>query len=200
MGGTSRWSRGHHFIAATSALLLTLPLTACKDQSEAAAVLPQVCEYFPDSVIYKFDPRVLWIQTHVDGISGKTAAVIYSEACQKAARSIGQIRINIATELNFDGRSILVIGFKKGIVAWQISDGMDVTGVPRFSVLSWSDAQTWLTRRIGYFPTSDKILVVTLDAARNTPKGQPMQLQTLAERQQILREKMQEQAEEILAH
>src|SRR6516165_5124246 len=51
-------------------LFLCLFAKGCVDDR---AVLSQTTEYFPGSVIYKFDPRVLWIQTEVDGVSGKFA-------------------------------------------------------------------------------------------------------------------------------
>jgi hypothetical protein len=48
-------------------------------------------------------------------------------------------------------------------------------------------------------PTPDQIQVVTLEAAQQTPKGEPMNLQTLAERRLAAKAKMKEEAEEILA-
>ena len=174
-------------------LVLCLSTTACKDQSEAAAVLPTVCQYFPNSMIYKFDKRVLWIQTNVDGISSATAMEIFSDACQKAGKAIGQIKINAVEELQFDGRSILVIGFKKGIVACDLRGGGDANGVPRGQVLNWQMANAWFTQHIGYIPTASQISVITLADVKNTPKGEPMQLKTLAEMQAEKREKQQQE-------
>lgn len=174
------------------ALLLVDTLSSCKDQQEAAAVLPEICQYFPDSSIYKFDKRVLWIQTRVDGISGKVAAAIYTQACQQAAKSIGKIKINMATELQIDGRSILVIGFKNGCVACDLRNGVDTSGVPVGTIMNWQQANVWFTQHIGYMPTPEQIFVVSLRDVQNTPKGQPMQLRTLAELQQQKKQLLQQ--------
>jgi hypothetical protein len=45
--------------------------------------------------IYKFDRRVLWIQTHVDGIGPQIAETMFQQGCQKAAFPIGRFKINI---------------------------------------------------------------------------------------------------------
>jgi hypothetical protein len=179
-----------------TALLIGV-LSGCKDKEEGEMVLPTINQYFPDSSIYKFDKRVLWIQTHVDGISGKVAASIYAQACQTAAKSIGKIRINIAEELEFDGRSILVIGFKNGCVACDLRDGIDANGVPRGTIMGWQQSRPWFIQHLGYMPTPDIIRVEKLADIQNTPKGQPMHLETLAQEQAELREKQLEIIREI---
>ncbi len=164
--------------------LATIGLCGCKDQSEASQILPCVCKDFPGSVIYKFDTRVLWIQTRADGISPELAGVIYQQACKEAseaAPSLGQIKFNWVNELQFDGRSILVIGFKRIVVACDLRDGMDANGHPKGEIMSFQQAPSWLTRHIGYAPADDKVMIVTLADAQNTPKGEPMNLRTLAE-------------------
>jgi hypothetical protein len=54
-------------------LLLSLLLSSCIADK---AVLTQIHEYFPGSTLFKFDKRVLWIQTQVDGVSGKFAETV----------------------------------------------------------------------------------------------------------------------------
>jgi hypothetical protein len=51
-------------------LLFCMFVSSCVEDK---AVLKQIHEYFPGSSLYKFDKRVLWIQTQVDGVSGKFA-------------------------------------------------------------------------------------------------------------------------------
>jgi hypothetical protein len=168
-------------------LLVSVCLYGCKDKEEAREVLPKVCPHFPDSVIYKFDKRVLWIQTNVDGISGETAEDIFQQACQQAAYKLGKLTFNISAEMKFDDRSILIIGFKQYLVAWEVRNGVDQRGIPRgYEVMNWNQAPSWFMQHLGYRPlqNADQIYVITLQDVQQTPQGQPMQLQTLAQLQQ----------------
>jgi len=174
------------------AVFLTNILSGCRDKDEAKAALPEICEYFPGSQIYKFDRRVLWIQTKVDGISSATAAAMFEQACQKAARSFGRIQINITTELNFDGRSILLIGFRQYLVAWEVRNGVDERGIPRYEVMNWQEAPAWFMQHVGYRPQPDRILVINLQDVLQTPKGQQMQLRSLAQLQQQRKQQLQQ--------
>jgi hypothetical protein len=180
-------------------IILTIAgLCGCKDQSEASVILPQVCKEFPDSVIYKFDPRVLWIQTHVDGISPELAEMLYEGACQKAAKSFGQIKFNWINELQFDGRSILVIGFKRIVIACDLRDGTDAYGRLKAKIMNFQQVPSWLTQHIGYAPSDDKVMIVTLADAQNTPKGEPMNLHTLTEFKAAYKAKQQEQLNDYI--
>ncbi len=76
-------------------IIASLFLSGCKDKDEAKHILPSVDAAFPNSYILKIDPRLLWIQTHVSGISPITAEQMYVEACKKATIPIiGKIKIN----------------------------------------------------------------------------------------------------------
>jgi hypothetical protein len=178
-------------------LLSVAALSGCKDQDEAKAALPKVCANFPDAVIYKYDRRVLWIQTHIAGISAKIAETIYQQACQQAAIPIGQAKINIATELNFDGRRVLIVGMRRYAIIWQVAGGVNqATGIPQnYLVMDWPQATEWLTEHLGHAPKAAEIRVVTLKDVQETPKGQPMELQTLAEIQKANRQILEHQLE-----
>jgi hypothetical protein len=185
--------------AILSVIVLGFSLSGCNIEMEASQVLPKMNEYFPGTVLYKFDKRVLWIQTEVDGISGGTAMSIYTDTCQKAAFSLGKIKLDITRELMIDGRTILVIGFRRGIVACDLRDGVDVAGVPRGSVMDWPHAKVWITQHIGYMPKPEQVLVFTL-ADLQKPKGQPLQLKTLAQIKQETRARLEAQVKDMLLH
>jgi hypothetical protein len=176
---------------------LCLVLTGCDSESDAKRVLPSINEYFPNSVLYSFDKRVLWIQTDVTGIGDKMALSIYAQACQNAVKQAEQelplrnLRFTIQELMNFDQHSYLIIGFRGGIVAWHVRDGIDANGTPRCQVLGWSAAKEWLQEHLGYVPTPQQISVVTYQIAESTPKGQPMQCPTLAQVQQAKRQQQQ---------
>jgi hypothetical protein len=174
-------------------LLLCLCLSGCnKDKDEGKEVLGKVCPYFPDAVLYKFDKRVIWIQTKVDGVGSQTAALIFQNACQQAKYNLGNlIKFNITELMNLDGRSILIIGFKQYMVTWIVSNGVDARGVPRCEVMTWQQAPSWFLQNVGYRPTPDKIRVETQQDAQNASENQPMQLPTLAQIQAQNREKQQ---------
>jgi hypothetical protein len=162
-------------------VLVASTLYGCKDKEEGAAILPTIDQYFPDSAIFKFNNRVLWIQTHVNGISGKVAATIFAQACQQASKSFGNFKINVAEELQFDGRSILIIGFKNFCIACDLRDGNGPDGNPRGTIMTWQQAPSWFVQHVGYMPTTQQIFVERLADIQNTPKGQSMNLETLAE-------------------
>jgi hypothetical protein len=187
------------FLVFWLAPILAFNISGCKDQSEAKAILPTVCQYFPGSEIYKFDQRVLWVQTHVDGISGATAMSMFTQACQKAAKSFGDVKFDVSTELKFDQRSILIFGFKRGCIACDLRDGVNSDGVPNGTIMDWKQVSPWLSQHIGYMPTAAQIRVITLEDVGRTPKGEPMQLQTLAERQSAAKEKLKVEAQEFLS-
>jgi len=139
-------------------VLMVSTLAGCDDQK---MVLPKVCEYFPDSALYQFDKRVIWIQTRVDGISGKTAAAIFEQFCQQAEQ-MGKLRVALAAEFAIDGHRILVVGFRQGIVAWDIRDGVDpATRLPRFQILNWSQEPAWFTQHLGYVPRKDQTQIIS---------------------------------------
>ena len=139
-------------------LVITQFLTGCDDQK---MVLPKVCEYFPGSVLYHFDKRVLWVQTQVDGISAKTATIIYEDFCQKFENPVGKLRMPLATTLKLDGHRIFVVGFRRGIVAYDIQNGVDpVSKIPRFQILDWQHEPEWFIAHLGYAPEKSQIVVV----------------------------------------
>lgn len=178
-------------------ILLCLSLTACKDQSEASAILPKACKSFPNTTIYKFDKRILWVQTKVDGISASVADTMFKQACQDASLNLGKIKINIQTELNFDGRQALIVGFRQFYVVWPVRNGVDLQVVPvGYQVMTGAMLSNWFTQHLGYCPTPAQIQVVTEQDAENTPKGEPMQTQTLAELQAAKRAKIVQQVQD----
>src|SRR5215831_10689548 len=90
-------------------LLLSLVLCSCVEDK---AVLTQIHEYFPGSTLYKFDKRVLWIQTQVDGVSGRFAEKTLDSFLQDAdgaaeKKSFGLVHFSDA--LAHDGIIYLVI-------------------------------------------------------------------------------------------
>lgn len=72
-----RWSK---VVCVVVALFVVLGTAGCVDDHK---LLAQVHEYFPGATIYKSDPRVLWVQTQVDGISGKFAEKTLDTFLQK---------------------------------------------------------------------------------------------------------------------
>jgi hypothetical protein len=166
-------------------LSLSLFLTGCnKDEIEGSEVLSKVSPYFPDSVIYKFDRRVLWIQTKVDGVGAKTAAAIFEQACQQANNTeiVGNlVKFNLSQLMQLDHRTILIIGFRRWLVAWDVRNGESSNHIPRYELMNWQQAPSWFVEHVGSNPTPDAIHVLTLQDIQNTPKGQPLQLQTLAQ-------------------
>jgi hypothetical protein len=170
-------------------LLLCFSLTGCKDQSEASAILPTAYQSFPGTEIYKADKRILWVQTQVDGISSSVADTMFKQACVEATKNFGKIKINIQLELSVDQKQVLIVGFKRFWVLWEVRNGVDYQGVPlNYKVMNLEMLKDWFTQHLGRIPTPDQIEVVTLQDVQNTPKGEPMQLQTLAQIQQEQRQ------------
>jgi hypothetical protein len=169
-------------LLALMAILFCLSLTACKDQSEAESILPKANKSFPDAAIFKFDKRILWVQTHVDGISADVANTMFRTACQQAAFPIGnKFSINIQTELAVDNKQVLIVGFQHFWAVWLVKSGVDVQGVPvGYQIMNYAMLKQFFTSRLGYFPTDEQILVLREQDLQNVPKGQPMQLPTLA--------------------
>jgi hypothetical protein len=176
--------RLHHLLAP---LVLCIALTGCKDQSESSAILPTACRSFPGTDIYKIDKRILWVQTNVDGVSSSVAETMFKQACAEATKNIGKIKINIQLELSVDQKQVLIIGFKRFWVLWDVRNGVDYQGVPlNYQVMNFDMLKGWFTQHLGRVPTPDQIEVVTLQDVQNTPKGEPMQLQTLAQIQDMV--------------
>ncbi len=143
-------------------LFFFLSISGCVDDH---AVLTQIHEYFPGSTLYKFDKRVFWIQTQVDGVSGKFAEKTLDSFLQDAdgaaeKKSFGLVRFSDA--LAHDGCIYLVIGFRKGIVVWDRRKIAGPNGLPttRHWVLNWEQAPEWFTQHIGYYPQKEKITIV----------------------------------------
>jgi hypothetical protein len=176
-------------------VLLSLCLAGCKDKDEAKAILPSLDAAFPNSYILKIDPRLLWVQTQVAGISATTAEQLYVAACQKATKPIMKnLTINIQEELNIDRRKYLLVGFKNFYIGWDVRNGVDSRGLPiGVQVMNAAHVKDWLESRLGYYPTKDQILVERLQDVQNTPDGQPMQLPTLAALQKERLEVMQQE-------
>ncbi|HXL72143.1 MAG TPA: hypothetical protein VN963_00835 [bacterium] len=173
------------FIFLLFVTLSGLTLTGCKDEKVAPWVLPPFCDHFPDTTIYDFDKRILWIQTQVDGISSSTAETMFKEGCVQAENIKGIIKVKINSELTIAGKQVLIIGFNHYWVVWSVRNGVDYQGVPlNYQVMDYQTFHNWFTQKLGYMPTPDQIRVITLQNVQETPKGQPMQLQTLAEIQQ----------------
>jgi len=181
-------------------MLLSLCLSGCdKDEIEGSEVLTRVCPYFPDAVIYKWDRRVLWIQTKVDGVGDKTTAAMFEQACQQVKFNLGKlIKFDITQLMQLDHRFILIIGFRQYFVAWEVRNGVDGRGIPRYEVLTWQQAPSWFMEHVGSNPTPDMIQVETLQNVQNTPKGQTVQTQSLASIQAANRAKRQQELRDLL--
>jgi hypothetical protein len=162
--------------------LTSLLLVGCNTNNEVAkAVLPQVCDSFPDSVLYRIDPRLLWVQTQVDGISAETALVMFRTACQEAPKKIGKLTIDITTEMNFAHKRFLVMSFKKFFVVWDVRDGLDARGIPRANVSGIQQANSWFSQHLGFTPAASQIFVVNLADVLNAQGDQPIQGRPLSE-------------------
>jgi hypothetical protein len=143
-------------------VLLTSTLSGYLDDHQ---LLTQVHEYFPGAALYKFDGRVLWIQTQVDGVSPKFAEQTFLHFLEEAdtaavQKSLGIIHFSDA--LAHDGYVFLVLGFKEGIVVWDrrpvLQNGATVT---LHWNMTWQKAPTWFVEHLGYYPQKDQIVVVS---------------------------------------
>ena len=144
------------------AVVLSFSLCGCVDDH---AILTQIHEYFPGSTLYKFDKRVLWIQTQVDGVSGKFAEKTLNSFLQDAEgaaeqKSFGLVHFSDA--LAHDGYIYLVIGFRRGIIVWDRRPATGPNGLPTTYhwVLTWEQAPQWFTQHIGYYPQKEQIAIV----------------------------------------
>ena len=143
-------------------ILFSIVLSGCVDDHQ---LLSQVQDYFPGAELYKFDRRVIWIQTQVDGISPKFAEKTLQEFLQQADstaqhESLGIVHFSDA--LAHDGVIYLVLGFRSGIVVW---DRRAVPGPNGFPVthdwnLTWDQAPAWFVEHLGYYPQRNQIVVV----------------------------------------
>ena len=141
--------------------LVCLTFSGCVDDHQ---LLTQVHEYFPGAALYKFDKRVLWIQTEVDGISPKFAEQTFLHFLEEANSSALQKSfgiVNFSTALGHDGYVFLVLGFKAGIVVWDRRTVMQ-NGAP--VTLHWNlaseEAPAWFVQHLGYYPQQDQIVIV----------------------------------------
>jgi hypothetical protein len=143
------------------AVLLTGTRSGCVDDHQ---LLSGVHEYFPGAALYKFDNRVLWIQTEVDGVSPKFAEKTFLNFLDEANKSTAQKSfgiINFSDALAHDGYVYLVLGFKQGMVVWDrrpvTQNGEKVTF--HWNV-TWEQAPTWFVQHVGYFPMKEQMVVV----------------------------------------
>jgi hypothetical protein len=163
-----------------------LSLSGCNDVEEANNVLPQFNNYFPNTTLYDVDKRFLWIQTRIDGIGASAAELMFQQDCQQSIPAIYKssygISKSIPVALTFDGKKVLIIGFKNFWVVWLVRNGVNAQGIPvNYQVLDYQQFSAWLTQVLGVIPTPDQIKVVTLQNAQLTPKGQLIQAPTLAQ-------------------
>lgn len=181
-------------------LLFILCLSGCnKDEMEGSEVLSRICPYFPDATIYKWNSSLLWIQTSVGGISDKAAAAIFENACTQAHYNFGKlIKFNITELMNLDKRTYLMVGFKQYAVTWDMRNGVDARGIPRYQVITWQQAPSWFTEHFALRPTPETIQVITLQEIQNTPKGQPIQVKTLAQIQADNKAKQEQELKDIM--
>jgi hypothetical protein len=129
-------------------LFLSVSFPGCANSHEFVndhELLMQVHEYFPNAVLYKFDKRVLWIQTQVDGVSGRFAEKTLESFLQESdsaamQRSFGTVHFSNA--LAHDGYVYLVAGFQQNVVVW---DRRTVVGPDRLpATLHWLMDRTTL--------------------------------------------------------
>jgi hypothetical protein len=144
------------------ALLLIVTLSGCVDDHQ---LLAQMHEYFPDAALYKFDNRVLWIQTQVDGVTPKFGEQTFLRFLEEAdtlaqQKSLGTIHFSDA--LAHDGYVYLVMGFKQGIVVWDRRPvgGSNGSPVTLHWNMTWQQAPAWFVEHIGYYPQKSQIVVV----------------------------------------
>ncbi len=135
-------------------LLVVLAFThGCIDDHK---ILAEVHDYFPGAVIYKFDSRVLWVQTQVDGITGKFAEETFDTFLNKIeARTQEKSRgfITFSQAMAHDGYVYLVLGFRGGIIVWDRRVNLRWT-------LNMAQARTWFIENLGYFPQQHQIQIV----------------------------------------
>jgi hypothetical protein len=177
--------RGFGFILLFT-IFLGLSLSGCNDVEEANNILPQFNNYFPNTTLYDVDKRILWIQTQIDGISASAAELMFQQDCQQSIPAIYKssygISKSIPVALSFDGKKVLIIGFKNFWVVWLVRNGVNAQGIPvNYQVLDYQQFGAWLTQALGAIPTPDQIKVVTLQNAQLTPKGQLLNAPTLAQ-------------------
>jgi hypothetical protein len=144
------------------ALLLGTMLSGCVDDHQ---LLAQVHEYFPGAGLYKFDKRVLWIQTDVDGVSPKFAEqtfLHFLEEADTAAQQKSFGLVHLSDALAHDGYLYLVLGFKQGIVVWDRRQVTAPNG--QLTTYHWTlalqQAPAWFVEHIGYYPQESQIVVV----------------------------------------
>jgi hypothetical protein len=177
---------GFRFFFLLATAFLGFSLSGCKDEEVAPKVLPQFNDYFPDTTMYEVDKRFLWIQTHIDGISGSAADLMFKQDCAQSIpaiqkNSFGLIK-NIPIALTFAGKQALIIGFNHFWVVWLVRNGVDSQGIPvNYQVMNYQQFNNWLTQVLGFMPTPDQIKVVSLQNVQQTPKGQVLQAPTLAQ-------------------
>lgn len=143
-------------------VLLTLAFSGCVDDHQ---LLAQVHEYFPGAQLYKFDNRVLWIQTQVDGVTPKFAEQTFLHFVQEADTSAMQKSFGIvhfSDALAHDGYIYLVLGFRQGVEIWDRRTVVGPNGTP--TTLHWNltneQAPIWFTQHLGYVPQPSQIVIV----------------------------------------
>jgi hypothetical protein len=181
-------------------LASSLLLTGCdKDKSVATTVLENACPHFPGTVIYSLDKRILWVQTDVNGVSPDVAESIFKQACLQATKNFGPIKVNIQTELSFASKQLLIVGFRNMWVVWPVSRGLDAQGVPKdYKIVDEPTLTKWLQSKLGYPITPDRVSVITLEDAKNAPKGEPIATHTLAEYQVAAKAKQQQEINDYI--
>jgi hypothetical protein len=145
------------------ALLLAMTLSGCLDDHQ---LLAQMHEYFPGAALYKFDNRVLWIQTQVDGVSPKFGEQTFLHFLEEADSSTQQKSfgtIHFSDALAHDGYIYLVLGFKQGIVVWDRRPVARPNGSPvtLHWNMNWQQAPGWFVEHVGYYPQKSQIVVVS---------------------------------------
>jgi hypothetical protein len=143
------------------ALFVAVTFCGCVPDQD---ILAQVNQYFPGSTLLKFDKRVLWIQTKVDGVGPKFTEMALNNFLAQAdtlaeQKSLGLVHFTDA--FAHDGYIYLVIGFQHGIIIWDRRVVVE-NGVP--STLHWvmafDQAPAWFTEHIGYYPRREQITIV----------------------------------------
>ena len=174
--------------------LLSMCLSSCKDKDEARQILPDLNAAFPNSAIFKFDNRLLWIQTQVSGVSKITAEQLYIVACERATKNFGPVQINLQAELSIDNKQYFLVGISHIYIGWDVRNGVNARGVPMHAlVMNEQEKIQWVRQRLGYYPSTDHIFVERLIDLQNTPNNQPIQLATLATLQKRKMEEVQQE-------
>lgn len=136
-------------VVVVSTLLSGCPLV--DPQKIDSQILAGLQQYFPNAVLFKFDDRVLWLQTGVDGISSKFAAETFQSFSQKP--EFGDLRKGMF----YAGYRFMMVTLQKWTIVydWQ-SDRV-------YTPMDGDQMDVWCLTNLGYGLTqlaNDQVITV----------------------------------------